>query len=127
MPSIIVDDINTKLNHLSDIPLWEHEKPYELNLADLGVDVPRTNCEYTQHEVCIRDVRSLSAQPSLDATGFQFLNHVSKHLPRFEDLSGERDNSAVAPYLQETIDLVKAQLNVEKVFAIDWRVRGFLS
>lgn len=125
MPSVIVDDINTKLNHLADIPLWEHEKPYELNLSDLSVDVPRTNCKYTQHQVCIRDVRSLSTQPSLDTTGFQFLKHVSKLLPPFEDLSDETNNLAVAPYLQEIIDLVKAQLNAEKVFAVDWRVRVF--
>lgn len=127
MPSIIVNEVEFKLNHLADLPLWETEKPYELNLTDLNSELPRTNCKYTQHNVHIRDVRGLRMQPSLETTGFQFVKHVSNNLPLFEDLSDETSNLAVVPYLQETINLVKQHLNAEKAFAIDWRVRSFLS
>lgn len=122
MPSIICNDVNVQLNHLADIPLWKKEKPFELNLTGLNSQEPRTNCEYTQQNVGIRDLRTLSLEPSIDTTGFKFIKHVSTCLPSFETLSNEGDSSAIVPYLEETVDLVKNELHAEKAFAIDWRV-----
>lgn len=127
MPSVVDNEMEVKLNHLADLSLWENEKPYELNITNLSSEVPRTNCKYTQHNVCIRDIRALHIQPSLETMGFKFVKHVSKCLPPFDDLGDETNNSAVVPYLEETVDLVKSHLNAEKAFAVDWRVRSCFS
>lgn len=124
MPSFVDNDIDVKLNHLADLPLWDVEKPYELNINSLNSEIPRTNCKYTQHTVRVRDIRALHVQPSFETMGFQFVKHVSKFLPPFEELGDETNTSAVIPYLEETVGLVKTHLNAEKAFAVDWRVRN---
>ena len=121
MPSTVYNDIRVELNHLADLPLWEKEKPYELNV-DLPPGVPYTNCEYTRHEVDIRDLRTSDTELGFDTTGFKYIKHSSQCLPPFDGLGDESDDSAVVPYLAETIKLVQEQLEAEKVVAIDWRV-----
>jgi hypothetical protein len=116
-------DLVVSLTHLADIPLWKHEKPYQVDIKGLDPNVPRTNCVYTEPQVKIQDGRAAGVAFSLDTTGFVYLKHNSKFLPTIAQLKEHDQTAAFAPYLRETMDLIKAHTGAEMVVAIDWRVR----
>jgi hypothetical protein len=115
-------DVEVGLTHLADIPLWKHEKPYQVDIKGLDPKIPRTNCLYTEHQVKILDGRAGGTAFGLDTTGFVYLKHSSKFLPTISQLREPDPTAAFTPYLRETMELVREHTGAEKVITIDWRV-----
>jgi hypothetical protein len=119
--------IEASLTFLSDLQSYEFEKPYELYLPT-EPEVARTNCQFTEHHITVRDVRCEedTSKFDLDASGFKFVNHSSLKLPTsslFDD--AENANLKLVPYLEETAALVKSQLGASHVICFDWRVSTY--
>ena len=119
-----VCDQTIRLNHLSDLPMYETEQPYELVLPNLPPHVKQTNLQLTSHEVTLQDIRKQEAEFGLETTGFLAIQHVSNCLPSFDELDkGDAAAFTVAgPYLEETRSLVKEKMQAEKVVVTNWIV-----
>lgn len=108
------------LTHLTKLRLYEREKPYELWLPT-GPGVAKTNCAFSSSRVLLRDVRSKDLKCTIDTTGFEFVNHVSQNKNLLTG-GDEGLESAVLPYLEETLELVRKIFSAHKVIVNDWRV-----
>jgi hypothetical protein len=116
-------DINATLTYLSDLPVYENEKLFEIWADNAPTELPRTNTEFTEHgDVLIEDLRYRPIQPDLDSTGFTFLKHESACLPRAEDMLAAEPTEMLYQYLEEVIELIKELLQADKVLCFDWRV-----
>jgi hypothetical protein len=97
--------VQTSLEYLQDLPLYEEEKPYWCFLTPRdGFDPDKQridNLEFEAHgNITIHDMRESGTKISLDECGFQVLNHKTKSLS-FETAE------AVAAYKAETEDLLR--------------------
>ncbi|KAJ5113780.1 hypothetical protein N7456_002314 [Penicillium angulare] len=116
--------MHVSMTFLSDLPIYEVEKPY-----DLYTPVPpgqrSSNCEYTEHNnILLHDVEELQNHSDLEVTGFKFLHAPSNATLESQDLEdAAKAPTAIQPYLSETVDLVKDELNADKVICFDWRLR----
>jgi len=113
------------LQFLTDIPLYQTEKPYKLlNFPSIPPELS-TNCQYiNRHGIRLNSVRGREDQFSVDQCGFQILKHRFRCTPtrsQFEDRL-QRDH-LVQEYLSEVVYLVKKELCADRVFCFDWRVR----
>jgi hypothetical protein len=118
----------TPLRFALDLPVFENEVPYELFGYPLPTSDRITNIDFETIEgINITDVRELEIEPSLETTGFKYIKHKSRCTlePKYFESAGTSigGNPVVLDYLDETIDLVKSELNTEKVICFDWRVR----
>src|SRR5258708_6430077 len=69
--------INASLSFISDLPVFQHEKPYELWLPSEQIPdgLSWTNCQFQEHpDIEIEDVRSSKADFGYETTGFKYLN-----------------------------------------------------
>lgn len=76
-------DLISSMEFLSDIPLYDVEKPYYVMPsadADFDPEFATTNLEFTRHQdILFRDVRGHEAEFSIEKNGFQILKHESKN------------------------------------------------
>lgn len=119
-----MDTSEVSITHLADLPLYRWEKPYEL-WRKVDFDLPKTNCKFVEEKVSLRAARTPSSKVGLETTGFEWLWHESKHLPKpdFELLDGDQ---ILRPYLEETQRLCMDLFGAEQVVITDWTV-GVLS
>ena len=114
----------TDLIFLSDLPLYDYEKPYIL----LGFpDIPeekRTKSHFTAHkQIYVESIRGREEEFSIAKHGFTYLKHASECSLRPELFEREtKDDSVVMAYLKECIELVRKQLGGAQAMCIDWRV-----
>ena len=111
------------LSFLSDIPLYDKEKPYTLFVpAQEGIE--QSNCKfYVQNGISAEDVRGHEHEYTLDECGFTFLKHESRlAISSYAFQSNRQDDSFVKEYLQEARQLVKTHVQAERVLCFDWRV-----
>lgn len=108
------------LTHISNLPLYDTEKPYKL-YTPAGT---HSNCEYTDANVVIEDARGREGEFDIDECGFAFTKHTSNKLPSSAKLQeADTKDIAVTEFLQETMDFAKQYFGASKVLCIDWRVR----
>ena len=115
--------LRVSLTYLTDLPEYELEKPYEV-WVPVSDDVPKSNCHFTEHhDIPVHNVRDYEHYSfTLDTFGFQYLSHESQCLPDSKIFTGPDGHKSVAPYLEETAQLVKDTLGARKVLTYDWRV-----
>ena len=113
------------LKFLSDLPLYNLEKPYKLCRFPEVPQSNRTNFQFTNHNnIKLEDVRGQEKTCSIDRHGFTFVSHVSSLDLKSQYFEHQtRDEAIVNKYLQECIELVKREMGVNRVVCIDWRVR----
>ena len=113
------------LKFLSDLPLYDLEKPYELCGFPEVPQSNRTNFQFTNHNnTKLEDVRGQEKQYSIDRHGFAFVSHASSLDLKSQYFEHQTRNEAVVnKYLQECIELVKREMRANRVVCIDWRVR----
>ena len=118
-------DVSATLTYLSDLPIYQNEKLYELWVSEPPADIPQTNSEFTEvHGISIHDARQLTDRCSLDSTGFAWITHMSNFLLNGEELLKGDQPEKLKAYLEECMDLVKERLEAEHVVCFDWRVSG---
>ncbi|KAI9671546.1 MAG: hypothetical protein M1817_003598 [Caeruleum heppii] len=121
-------DIRASLNHLSDIPLWREEKPYEIWAEELPKGILQTNVTFDLVPgVSLTDIRSCGiARPRLEDEGFQVFHHPFPKDCGFDSIDGldrpER-RQAVMDYLSLMTNVAVERLNATKAICYDWRVR----
>jgi len=117
------------LSFISDLPIFQHEKPYELWLppSEIPDSVPWTNCQFSEHSnIEIEDVRGSNTDFGYETTGFKFIsNQLSECFARGS--SWRSDDGLVQRYLEETVELLKGEFGAEKVLCFDWRVSIYFS
>jgi hypothetical protein len=125
MPTATIPTMTVSINHLSDLPLYENVKPYEIVLPILPAGVPQSNFHFTSHKIDLHDIRNGETDFGLETTGFEPIYHKSQCLPAFKDLdaSDEKAIEVAAPYLDETGRLAQDKLRAEKVVIMDWKYR----
>jgi len=114
-------DINTYIDHIANLPLYDEEKPYfvypSLN-ANYDPDDPQlSNVQFETHPVKVRSIRGREAQLGLGKSGFEVLDHESLCLPT--QLSSE----AVSAYQAETEEILLEFLKADKVICFDLKRR----
>lgn len=114
------------ITHISDLPKYNHEKPYELWMAqeDLPAgEVATTNCEFDHVDgVSIHDLRQATIDCSINTSGFQFVKHQTAFHLSSVDVDPEQHSVALENYLEETLRVVSEELRVSQVLCFDWRV-----
>lgn len=121
----------TQLRFAEDRDIFRKEVPYEVFGYPTPTSERITNCLFEDIDrVKIEDVRDSPEQRySLDTTGFTYIHHHSQcelDSKYFEKAgSSVENNPTVLAYLDETIQLVKDQINAKKVICFDWRVGVF--
>lgn len=108
--------VHTTLEYLQDLALYRTEKPYWYFRAprpDFDPDQERSdNLEFKHFPVGVRNLRECSTLPTLENTGFEVVQHESRHT-RFDTLRN------VADYRKETEECLQAHLNAEFVRCYD--------
>ncbi|OCL09233.1 hypothetical protein AOQ84DRAFT_404936 [Glonium stellatum] len=113
------------LKFLSDLPLYDLEKPYELCGFPEVPQSDRSNCQFTDHNnIKLEDVRGQENKYSINDYGFAFVNHTSSLDLKAQYFEHQNRNDAVVnTYLKECIELVKREIGADRVVCIDWRLR----
>ncbi len=113
-------EVETQLEYLRWIPLYEKEKPFKLflNIPADAKDKRESNLVFDKGKQIIRDIRGDESRFNLDDHGFCFRNHKSA----VDDL---RNHDIIEnEYLFECEQLLKDEVdNVDRVVIFDWRVR----
>ena len=112
--------VRARIEFLSRLPLYQHEKPYLLLPSpEQNLDPDQTrldNLEYEYHDdIEIRDMRSRT-DLSIDSCGFEFSSHTSK-------LNNFDDPEDIETYRAETQQLLKKRFSADKVLTYEIRLR----
>jgi hypothetical protein len=115
--------MRVSLSFLSDLPLYKEEKPYTIH-GTAAEGLKNSNCEFTVFDdIEVEDVRGEENSGNFLERGFQFKHHASKVPVSSSDFqSPGPQNELVQLYLEETIELAKAETEATKVILFDWRV-----
>ncbi|KAF1954828.1 hypothetical protein CC80DRAFT_116765 [Byssothecium circinans] len=117
---------STSMRFVPDLDIYKKQKPYELWFTP-EKGIPRTNVQWQEVTgITVHDMRG--ADVGFESTGFIWTRHTSKYLPdpllnSVADESRKSRSELVKSYLEETAELVKAQLGADCVFVEDWRHR----
>ena len=109
---------NGSFQYIKYSPNFDQEKPYHFG-GPLAPDQEhlRTNITYEKREgIPLRDLRGLPNSATLEAHGFQFLNHQTQFT------AGFNEDDVVQSYVLETLDLLKEFLGCDTVLCYDSRV-----
>ena len=107
---------HASLSFIKDLPLYQTEKPYNIELID--VEGQPSNLEFDTHDdVVMHDVRGNENLFNLRTHGFSFLKRPSQisakpGTPEF-----------IEQYLMEGVQIIQQELGTEKVIGYDLRVR----
>jgi hypothetical protein len=107
-----------RFRFIKDSPLYQSEKPYHFSgPLDSTEESLRTNLTFEWHcNIPVKDIRKHATKVKLDVHGFQVLEHTSKFLDCVQE------TIALEAYMNESIDLLKAELNADVVICFDYRV-----
>jgi hypothetical protein len=111
------------LSFISDLPIFQYEKPYELwlPLEKIPDSLSWTNTQFSEQPgIEIKDVRSNDTDFGYETTGFKYLFSPLNQL--FKGPSWPYNDSMVQEYLSETVVLVQEEFSAQKVLCFDWRV-----
>lgn len=111
-------DVQTTLEFLKDLPLYEKEQPYFIvPRPDFSGDPCKLrNIEWESQAVTIHDARKAQVlNLGMETTGFQTIQHVASHL-KFQTPDDKR------AYCVEIETCLKKLLNAEQVICYDCRV-----
>jgi len=106
-------DVPTTLNYYSPIG----DEPAFQYVKDPPAGTPKNNIGVDPHPATIHDVRGKEDTVSLDATGFQFVKHVSEE----KDFLDEERIKTV--YYKEVEELLKKEAGAKRVFIFDHTIR----
>lgn len=114
----------TALTFLADLPIYETVKPYQIKGFPDVDDAVRTNVVRIKKDgISVENVRKSTRETEFEECGFRWLKHESKYAIKSDDFEARSDdNPFVLGYLQETMDLIRAELGAKAVFCFDWRV-----
>lgn len=111
-------EVQTNLEFLIDLPLYQTEKPYMIQPSvedKLDPSDPKLhNIEWELRPVVVRDIRGSIPLP-IETTGFSMINHISQKTS-FANVFGKEE------YRQETAQCLKKMLGAEAVQCYDCRV-----
>ena len=113
--------VQTSLEYLQKLPLYQEEKPYWCFLTPReGFDPDKQrvdNLEFEAHEnITIQDIRESSTKMSLEECGFQVIPHKTENLS-FESAE------AVTTYKSETEGLLQETFGAVYVVCYDTQLR----
>ena len=117
-----MEPISTRLDFLSRLPLYAHEKPYILippadNEQGWEADDPRLqNIQFTSQPVEVHDARLL-ASCSLSVNGFESFHHDYAKFQMTEE--------SILEYRAETERILKEVLKADDVLCYDFRASIF--
>ena len=116
------------LSFLSDIPLYDMEKPYTLFMQPQEA-IKQSNCVFfDQNCIPVKDLRGHEHSVTLEKNGFTFLRHTSRLTPSSHAFQSTRSGDPfVKNYLEETMQLIKSYVEADRVLCFDWRVSLILS
>jgi hypothetical protein len=107
---------------LSELPLYETEKPYELFMYTIPEGLPKSNCEYTQHDcIAVNDARGIEDDIRLQDCGFCFLRADHVPVPTM-DCFESGTQVEISQYLNDTVSLLQQHLSADRILCFDWRV-----
>jgi hypothetical protein len=110
--------VSTPMFFLAQVPLYNEVKPYRLKyLPPSGL--PQSNIQLEQHEISIRDVRTLDPGLDLQKDGFAFI--PSKSAMNYEDFDDDENIKRI--YLKEIAESLKTPLNALRVQIFEHLVR----
>lgn len=114
------------LAFLSDIPLYEVEKPYSLFIP-VPPGTKTTNCESMIHfGIRLEDARGREHNFDLDTSGFKFI-HGFQHVRTRSDAPRPPEPAEVEAYTERVISFLRKELHADCVIFFDWRVsRNYL-
>lgn len=113
------------LSFLAELPLYAAAKPYQfVAFKDEIPEEAQTNMVFEPHSsIPVEDGRAPVIPLSIETNGFIWVKHQSEFTKGRNPFDSQsQDEAAVACYLQETAELVQAELGANKVFVFDWRV-----
>jgi hypothetical protein len=114
-------EIETRVRFYKPMPLHDREKPYECEFSvDAVQDARKTNIEYDEREIVVRDVRGFEKHFNLDRNGFEVIEYKSKLDPtEFSCL-----DMVEQVYLPECIELLRTRYSASKVLVLGFNVRA---
>lgn len=115
--------MKTTLTFLEDLPRYEDEKPFRfVGFPNLPQEW-QSNCEYIdEKDISLTDVRGNENSFSLEEAGFAFRQHQSACDLDIEKFDTEgKDFANLTAYLEESTELVRAELGEQSVLCFDWR------
>lgn len=125
--------IHGPLNHLSDLPLYREEKPYEVWIEKIEEGVPRSNVRFQAVEdVPLQDIRDLPQVdlPTLEEHGFEVFYSAFPpgcNINSSADVGDKPEQrEAMQKYLEGTTQALVDHYNGKKAVCYDWRVRRAL-
>ncbi|OCL08016.1 hypothetical protein AOQ84DRAFT_377157 [Glonium stellatum] len=103
------------LSFIPDLPIFQHEKPYELWLPaeEIPESLPWTNCQFFEHLATeIKVARSSNTDFGYETTRFK---HLSSPLSQCftGDSNWRYNNSMAQKYIKETVKLIERVLCTE--------------
>jgi hypothetical protein len=110
--------VTAEFRYIQDSPKFETEKPYHFS-GPLSPDEEyrRTNLELEwRYGIPVRNVRGHTETLDLDNHGFKIVQSMSNLLENLQ----EKD--ILAKYMEETVGLVKCELNADRAICFDYRV-----
>ena len=103
--------------YLKEDPKWATEKPFIFE-SNITYDEPAiTNTEKEFHSVSLTDIRGQENNYTYESHGFRYIKHPSK----IDQLNIQQHDAL--GYMKETMDLLCAEFNAERVICYDVRVR----
>lgn len=109
----------TSIFYLEPLKIYDEEKPYFLNIPVTHIPgASQTNVSYTRRMVSITDIRGHESLFSLDKTGFEVGNLISK-VP-YEGFTSESE--IIGTYYEETKELLKKHTGATHVMPFDYQV-----
>jgi len=112
--------VETRVRFYKLLPLHEHEKPYECEFSvDAVQDARKTNIEYDERAIAVRDVRGFERYFDLEINGFEIKQHTSA-LDR--EGFGSRDLLEKI-YLPECVEIVRQRYGASEVLVLGFTVR----
>ena len=113
-------DIQTTIDFIADLSLYEEEKPYFLHpSASVNLDVDQiktTNVQWNTTGVTVQSMRD-RPEVSLERTGFCYVQHESRYFP-----GPDPSADTVGNYRRECEDLLRSLFDAEFVRCYDYKV-----
>ncbi|KAI0868905.1 hypothetical protein GGS24DRAFT_512672 [Hypoxylon argillaceum] len=120
--------MSASFTFLSDLPLYQTEKPYTV-YGQAPPQLRPSNCEFTTVAgITVENIRGKEQEFSLSRDGFQYILAPSALSPEISDfLHQDALSEKAKAYLTETTSIAKKFLIAEKAICFDWRIRSSAS
>jgi hypothetical protein len=114
------EELQTRLEFLSDLPLYDREKPFFLHpSATVNVEAEKivtTNVQWADEAVTVHSMRGKKGI-SLETNGFCYIEHQPSYLPR-----GRVSPDVAFKYRKECEGLLRSLFNAEFTHCYDFKV-----